>query len=142
MTVNDLPTINAVLNTLATVLLVGGYINIRKGNRVVHKRFMLGAVAASAAFLISYTIYHYHVPSKPFTGEGAWRVVYFIILIPHIILAALMVIPVLLTLKRALGGNFEGHKRLARWTFPVWVYVSITGVLVYLMLYVFFAPAA
>jgi uncharacterized membrane protein YozB (DUF420 family) len=96
---------------------------------------MLSAFTTSTLFLISYLIYHYHVGSVPFQGQGWLRAVYFAVLVSHTILAVLIVPLVLITLTRALKGNFDRHKRIARWTFPLWLYVSITGVLVYWMLY-------
>lgn len=133
--VNSLPTVNAILNTISLMLLTAGYILIRRGERDAHKKAMLSAVGTSALFLTSYLIYHYHVGSVKFSGQGLVRTLYFAILIPHIILAAAMVPAILVVLKRGLTGAFVEHKRLAKPTLAVWMYVSVTGVVVYLMLY-------
>lgn len=133
--VRALPTVNALLNSLTMVLLVLGYSAIRRGEREAHRRFMLSAVASSALFLTSYLIYHAQVGSVPFQGTGAVRIMYFALLIPHILLAAVMVPPILMVLSRAFRGEFPAHKKLARPTLALWLYVSVTGVLVYFMLY-------
>ncbi|MDH4249199.1 MAG: DUF420 domain-containing protein [Deltaproteobacteria bacterium] len=135
------PTVNATLNLLAGLHLLAGYYFIRRERRSLHKAAMLGAATYSVLFLISYVLYHYSALATPFTHGGAVRGVYFFILITHIVLAAALVPLVPLTLWRALRGNFPRHKALARWVFPVWVYVSLTGVAVYLMLYVLFPNA-
>jgi uncharacterized membrane protein YozB (DUF420 family) len=137
MDVSSLPAVNASLNALATVFLVAGYVFIRRGNREMHKRCMLGALATSAVFLVCYLVYHYYAGSKPFTGQGPIRIVYFFILGTHIPLAAIIVPLALLTAFRGLRNDFARHVRIAKWTFPLWLYVSVTGVLVYLMLYQF-----
>ena len=130
-----LPTINATLNALSGVFLVVGYILIRRRRITAHRNAMLGAFASSGLFLISYLVYHAEVGSRPFTGEGAIRYVYFAILISHVILAAVILPMAIMTLSRGLRGRYEAHKRIARWTFPTWMYVSVTGVIVYVMLY-------
>jgi len=135
MTIADLPALNASLNALASVFLVVGYILIRSGRRDAHKRCMLLALTTSALFLISYVIYHANAGSVPFRGVGAIRVVYFVVLIPHVILAATILPLALLTAARGLRGDYGRHVRVARWTLPLWLYVSVTGVIVYLMLY-------
>jgi len=135
MTIADLPALNASLNALAFVFLVAGYILIRSGRRDAHKRCMLLALTTSALFLISYVIYHANAGSVPFRGVGAIRVVYFVVLIPHVILAATILPLALLTAARGLRGVYGRHVRVARWTLPLWLYVSVTGVIVYLMLY-------
>jgi uncharacterized membrane protein YozB (DUF420 family) len=135
MTIADLPLVNAILNGTAAVLLAAGYVQIRRGRRNLHHAFMLAAFVTSALFLLSYTIYHAHVGSRPFTGQGAVRLVYFAILLSHVVLAAAVPPLALVTLARALRGRFAAHARLARRTLPIWLYVSVTGVLVYLMLY-------
>lgn len=135
MTVTDLPTLNASLNALATVLLTAGWYFIRTRQRNAHRLCMLMAVGVSAAFLTSYLIYHYYVGSVAFTGTGAIRVVYFTILISHVVLAAAIVPMILMSLSRALSSRFDQHRRIARWTMPLWLYVSVTGVVVYWMLY-------
>ena len=130
-----LPALNATLNASAAVLLASGWVLIRRGRVAAHRACMLGAVAVSTAFLISYVIYHSMAGSRPFAGQGWIRAVYFPLLISHIVLAAAMVPFVLTTLYRALSGDFTRHARLARRTLPVWLYVSVTGVLVYWLLY-------
>jgi uncharacterized membrane protein YozB (DUF420 family) len=135
MSVTDLPTVNAALNTVATLLLVLGWRFIRRGNRARHRACMLGALAASTLFLASYTVYHYNVGSRPFTGTGAVRAVYLAILVTHVVLAAAIVPLVVITVARALRNDFEHHRAIARWTLPLWLYVSVTGVVVYVMLY-------
>lgn len=135
MSVTDLPALNASLNALATMLLVAGWTFVRRGDVARHRACMVGALAASAAFLASYLVYHYHVGSRPFTGTGPIRAVYFTILITHVVLAAAIVPLVLVTVVRALRGQFARHRAIARWTLPLWLYVSVTGVLVYWMLY-------
>lgn len=131
----DLPTLNAVLNSLAAILLLTGFVFIRTSNISAHKACMLAAFATSTLFLISYLTYHYQVGSVRFQGQGWMRTVYFTILISHTILATAVVPLALITLFRGLKLRFEAHRRIARWTFPIWLYVSISGVLVYLMLY-------
>ena len=131
----SLPLLNATLNGIATVLLVTGYVCIRRGRRESHRRAMLAAFATSVLFLISYVIYHAQAGSRPFTGQGPIRTVYFTILISHIVLAALTPLLAGLTLWRGLQGRFDRHVRLARWTLPIWLYVSVTGIAVYWMLY-------
>ncbi|MGZ8436135.1 MAG: DUF420 domain-containing protein [Candidatus Binatia bacterium] len=135
ITAAHLPTLNAALNTLSAVFLCAGYFFIRRKNRGAHQRCMLAAVTCSILFLISYLVYHYQVGSVGFKGQGWIRPVYFTILITHTILAAAVVPLVLLTLIRALRERFDAHRRIARWTFPIWLYVSVTGVVIYLLLY-------
>jgi putative membrane protein len=135
MSVSDLPALNATLNAIAAVLLVIGYLLIRRGRIEQHRRVMLAAFCTSALFLISYLTYHANVGSRPFTGQGAIRAVYFTILITHVILAAAILPMALITLNFALRSRFDRHMRIARWTLPIWLYVSVTGVIVYLMLY-------
>jgi uncharacterized membrane protein YozB (DUF420 family) len=135
LTIESLPLVNATLNAIATALLIFGYVNIRRRRIRAHRFAMLAAFTVSALFLVSYVVYHAHVGSRPFPGRGPIRAVYFTILISHIILAA--AIPPLagLTLWRALSGRFDRHVPIARWTLPLWLYVSVTGIVVYLMLY-------
>jgi putative membrane protein len=133
--VAQLPSLNAVLNSLSAVLLVCGYFMIRNGKVSAHRAFMISAFVTSILFLISYLVYHFHVISKPFPGVGPVRVLYFVILISHTILAALVPVLAILTLYRALTRDFEKHRKIARWTLPIWLYVSVTGVIVYWMLY-------
>jgi len=135
MSVTDLPALNAGLNSLAAVFLVAGYVFIRTRRIAAHRFAMLAALATSAAFLVSYLTYHAHVGSRPFTGTGPIRVVYFAILISHVVLAIAIVPMALVTVSRALASRFDTHRRIARITWPLWMYVSVTGVIVYLMLY-------
>ena len=135
MSVRDLPALNASLNALSFLLLVTGYYFIRRKEWRKHRACMLAAVTVSGLFLTSYVIYHAQVGSVPFKGTGWIRTVYFAVLIPHVILAAGMVPPILITVSRGLSAKYDKHRRIARWTLPVWLYVSITGVIVYLMLY-------
>jgi putative membrane protein len=130
-----LPTLNAFLNGSSAVLLAAGWVFIRRRRIAAHRACMLGAFCVSVLFLVSYVTYHALAGSRPFTGQGWVRWLYFPILISHIVLAAAMVPFVLTTLYRALGGEFARHARLARLTLPVWLYVSVTGVVVYWMLY-------
>ena len=135
MSVSDLPALNATLNGVATVFLLAGYCFVRRRQIAAHRACMIAAVTASAFFLISYVIYHANAGSRPFTGTGPVRAVYFLILITHIVLAAAIVPMVLMTLARALRKRFDRHAAIARRTLPLWLYVSVTGVVIYLMLY-------
>jgi uncharacterized membrane protein YozB (DUF420 family) len=141
ISISQLPSLNAALNCLSAVFLVAGYLFIRSKNQTAHKSCMLAALGSSVFFLISYLVYHFEVGSVPFKGEGWIRLVYFAILLSHTILAALVVPLALVTLFRALRERFDAHRRIARWTLPIWLYVSITGVVVYWMLY-WLAPSA
>lgn len=131
----DLPVLNASLNTLSAVLLILGYRCIKKQDRQGHKKYMLCALACSALFLISYLVYHYLVGSVPYPRHDWTRLLYFAILIPHVILAAGMAPFVFVLVWRAWREDFARHRRLARWVWPVWIFVSTSGVVVYLMLY-------
>lgn len=130
-----LPHANAGLNLAATVLLVAGFSAIRKGLVAIHRRLMLAAFACSVLFLVSYLIYHFEVGSVRFQGTGALRAIYLTVLVSHSLLAALVPFLALVTLWRGLRRRFEAHQRIARWTFPIWLYVSVTGVAIYWMLY-------
>jgi uncharacterized membrane protein YozB (DUF420 family) len=132
---NYLPTVNAALNAVAGTLLVVGYVLIRQGRIQQHRRVMLAAFTTSALFLVSYVTYHANVGSRAFPGQGPIRVVYFTILISHIILAAAILPLALITLNYGLRARFDRHVPIARWTLPIWLYVSVTGVIVYVMLY-------
>lgn len=138
LTLDMLPTLNACLNTLATLCLLAGYRAIRLGRPEIHRAFMLGALLASTAFLTSYLIYHAHAPRTVFREPAWFRPIYLTLLFTHTVLAVVIVPLVLATLWRALKGRFEAHRRLARWTLPLWLYVSVTGVLIYYLLYVKF----
>lgn len=135
LSVTDLPALNATLNGIAGAFLILGFYFIRRGQIERHRRAMLAAFTTSTLFLISYVIYHANVGSRPFTGVGPIRLVYFTILITHIVLAAAIVPMALLTLKRGLARDDARHRRIAKITWPLWMYVSITGVVIYVMLY-------
>lgn len=135
-----LPAVNAFLNGTSAVLLTAGYLFIRRKRVTAHKFCMGTAFGVSCLFLVSYLAHHYQVGSVPFSGQGWIRPVYFALLLSHIILAALIVPLALTTIYRALGEQFDRHKRIARWTLPIWLYVSVTGVIVYIMLYQLYPP--
>lgn len=135
MTVADLPTLNAALNATSGLLLMLGWRAIRARRIDVHRRFMLAAFTSSVLFLVSYVVYHAQAGSRPFSGHGPLRIVYFVILITHVLLAAGIVPLALVTLRRGLRREDARHRRLARWTWPLWMYVSVTGVIIYVMLY-------
>lgn len=137
--ISILPTINATLNFTAAVLLVWAYILIRRKRVAQHRQVMLTAFCVSCAFLICYLIYHAQVGSVHFPGTGAVRTVYFTILISHTILAATVPFLAVITLRRCLSNRIDKHRRIARWTLPIWLYVSVTGVVVYVMLYHLYA---
>lgn len=140
MSTSDLPTLNAVLNTLSAVFLIAGFVYIKRRNRDAHKWAMLTAFVISALFLTSYVVYHYTVGATTFTAEGWIRPVYFSILISHTILATLILVPIFLLLYRAWKKEYAKHAKLARWVFPLWLYVSVTGVVIYMILYHWFPP--
>lgn len=135
MTVHDLPAVNASLNALSGILLLTGYVMIRTRRIQQHRLCMIAAFITSSVFLACYLVYHLQVGSVPFTRQGFVRPLYFTILVTHVTLAAAVVPLVVVTLSRGLKGRYPQHVRLARWTFPIWLYVSITGVLVYVLLY-------
>ena len=135
MAIADLPALNATLNATAAVLLTIGYVLIRKGRIESHRKVMLAAFTTSILFLVSYLVYHANVGSKRFPGQGAIRTIYLAILLTHTVLAAAIVPLVVVTLSRALSARYDRHRAIARWTLPLWLYVSITGVVVYWMLY-------
>ena len=132
---SDLPALNATLNGISAAFLVAGFVLIKQRRWQAHRRCMLGALASSALFLISYVIYHANIGSRPFTGTGPVRFVYFSILITHVVLAATILPLALVTAARGLRAQYDKHVRIARWTLPLWLYVSVTGVIIYLMLY-------
>ncbi|MHC5111822.1 MAG: DUF420 domain-containing protein [Planctomycetota bacterium] len=138
--ITDLPLVNASLNALACCLLLAGWLMIRTGRRVGHKRCMVAAFSVSILFLVSYLTYRFLGEEKRFGGTGWIRPVYFFVLITHVILAATVPFLASWTLWLGLSGRFDRHRRWARITFPIWVYVSVTGVLVYLMLFVIYGP--
>ena len=135
MTVYDLPHVNAALNTLAAVLLIMGWVFIRNGQKIAHRNCMILAIVVSAAFLTCYLIYHYHAGSTKFPARGFIRYFYLSILLTHVVLAAAVPFLAGITVYHAVRGQFARHKRIARWTLPIWLYVSVTGVIVYWMLY-------
>lgn len=131
----DLPALNATLNATSALFLTAGYIFIRRGRVTPHKACMLSALVASTLFLISYVIYHANTGSRPFPGAGTVRYVYFSILITHVMLAITILPLALVTATRGLRAQYDRHVKIARWTLPLWLYVSVTGVVIYLMLY-------
>jgi uncharacterized membrane protein YozB (DUF420 family) len=135
MTVRDLPAVNACLNATSFVLIATGYVLIRRGKRLAHKRVMLAALASSTLFLVSYLTYHAQVGSVRFQGQGPIRTLYFTILLTHTVLAVVIVPLVLITVNHGLRERFDRHRRIARVTMPLWAYVSVTGVVIYWMLY-------
>jgi len=139
--IRDLPLLNALLNGASTVLLLIGYYLIRRHRKRQHRAVMISALVTSSLFLLSYLVYHYNVGSVKFTGEGTVRTVYFIILISHTLLAVVVPPLAVVTLVRALRERFDKHKAIARWTLPIWFYVSVTGVVIYLMLYQLYPSA-
>ena len=135
MSLHDLPSLNAALNSLCAALLLTGLAFIRSRRVEAHRRCMVAALVTSCLFLTSYLVYHARVGSTPFTGQGWIRPLYFSILLSHTVLALAIVPLVLMTLRRALKADFPRHRRLARWTLPLWLYVSVTGVVIYVLLY-------
>mgnify|MGYP001375903581 CR=1 FL=1 len=131
----QLPALNATLNAISATFLTIGYVFIRRGDMRRHRACMIAALVSSALFLTSYLVYHAEVGSVPFQGQGTIRIVYFVILFTHIVLAAAILPLALITVTRAFRGRFDRHRRIARWTLPIWMYVSVTGVLIYLMVY-------
>ncbi len=135
MTVHDLPAVNATLNAVAAVLLIVAFVFIRRRRIEAHRRTMIAAFVTSSLFLICYIVYHAQVGSVRFTRHGFVRPLYFTILITHVTLAAAVLPLAIITLSRALKARFDRHRAIARWTLPIWLYVSVTGVLVYVLLY-------
>jgi uncharacterized membrane protein YozB (DUF420 family) len=140
MTLQDLPALNASLNALATVFIVIGIVSIKRDQKILHIWSMSAALVTSVAFLTSYIIYHAHHMRTDFTYPGWPRLIYFPILISHVILAIVIVPLIIMTVIPALRARYDRHRRIAAWTWPIWLYVSVTGVLVYFMLYVWFRP--
>jgi uncharacterized membrane protein YozB (DUF420 family) len=133
------PAIDASLNAASAILLVTGRTLIKQGKMAAHRAVMIAALTSSTMFLACYLYYHFHVGSVHFQGQGVWRPVYFTILISHTTLAVVIVPMIIVTLSRALRERYDRHRAIARWTYPLWLYVSITGVIVYFMLYHIFA---
>jgi uncharacterized membrane protein YozB (DUF420 family) len=140
ITVRDLPAVNATLNGLCTILLLWGFSLIRRKRIDAHKRVMISAFVVSIAFLTCYLVYHAHVGSVKYPNGGIVRYIYYSILFTHVMLAFTVPVLAIITLNRALRGRFDKHRKIARWTFPIWLYVSVTGVIVYMMLYQFATP--
>ncbi|MGO9603964.1 MAG: DUF420 domain-containing protein [Candidatus Binataceae bacterium] len=140
MSYSSLAPLNAVLNGTATVLLLAGFVFIKRKQVAAHRACMIAALIVSAAFLTSYLTYHYHVGDVRFSGTGWVRPLYFLILIPHVTLAVIILPLALVTAYRALKGRFVSHKRIAKWTWPLWMYVSVTGVVIFFMLYKLYTP--
>ena len=138
MTLSDLPLLNACLNATSAILLTIGYIQIKNQRQIAHRNCMIGAFTTSTLFLISYLYYHAHAKTTHFVDPAWFRPIYLTILLTHTLLAAVIVPMVLITLSRALKQRFDRHKAIARWTWPIWMYVSVTGVVIYLILYQIF----
>lgn len=138
LSVSFLPHLNAILNAIAACFLLGGFVFIKSGNRYAHRLCMSAALIVSGVFLISYVTLRFYTPIFVFQGEGLVRVFYYILLVSHVFLAMAIVPLVLMTVIRALKDRFAAHKKIARWTWPIWMYVSLSGILVYLMLYQFY----
>jgi uncharacterized membrane protein YozB (DUF420 family) len=135
MSLSDLPTLNAILNSISAIFLITGFWYIKKGDQQSHKKMMISALIVSTLFLTSYLIYHYNIPSTPYPYHDWTRPLYFAILIPHIILAALMGPFIIAAVIFAFKEKFETHKKIVKWIWPVWMFVSVSGVIIYLMLY-------
>lgn len=140
MSVQELPALNAILNACATVFLILGILMIKMVRQKAHVVCMSTALLFSAAFLVSYLIYHFNVGHVKFAGQGIVRTIYFLILFTHLPLAIINLPMIIMTVVPALKSRFDQHKRMAKWTFPIWLYVSVTGVIIYLMCYVWFGP--
>jgi putative membrane protein len=141
MSLSQLPALNALLNGTSAILILVGYYFIRRREIYRHRACMIAALATSTLFLTSYLIYHYNHPTTLFQGQGWVRSVYYLILFTHVVLAIVIVPLVLITVKRGLGDRRSAHARIAKWTLPLWLYVSVTGVVVYLMLYQLYPSA-
>ena len=135
LSISDLPHLNAILNALAACFLIGGFMYIKTGNRNAHRLCMVIALIISSLFLISYIVHRFYVPIFVFQGDGGIRIFYYILLISHVFLAIAIVPLIAVTVLRALRKKFTAHKDIAKWTWPVWMYVSVSGIVVYLMLY-------
>jgi uncharacterized membrane protein YozB (DUF420 family) len=133
--ISDLPHLNAILNALAACFLIGGFMFIKTGNRDAHRLCMVIALIISSLFLISYIVHRFYVPIFVFQGDGGVRIFYYILLISHVFLAIAIVPLIAVTVLRALRKKFTAHKDIAKWTWPIWMYVSVSGIVVYLMLY-------
>lgn len=138
MSFSDLPAVNATLNGLAAVCLTAGFVFIRRGNRVAHRQCMLAAILLSVLFLICYITYHLKAGRTVFQNPAWFRPIYLTLLLTHTVLAVTIVPMIIITATRALRERFDAHKKIARWTWPLWMYVSVTGVIIYLLLYQIF----
>src|SRR5687768_8336679 len=138
MTISDLPAVNALLNSLSTIFLINGYLLIKRGRQAAHRNCMIGALVTSTLFLTSYVYYHYNAGRTDFINPEWFRPIYLVILVTHIILAVVIVPLALMTVILAVRRRYELHKRISRWTWPLWMYVSVTGVLIYFLLYQIF----
>ena len=140
MSVSDLPALNASLNAISAVLLAAGYVFIRRGHKIAHRNCMIGAFGVSCVFLVTYVLHKILVKGvhTKFGGEGIIKILYYAMLFSHILLAMVIVPMALVTMTRALRERFDAHKHIARWTWPIWMYVSVTGVLIYFLLYQIF----
>jgi len=141
VSITDLPAVNACFNTLSTVFLTLGYVFIRRGRKDAHRNCMIAALCTSTLFLAGYLTYHFNVQGVTRFPDNWFKPIYLGILLTHTLLAAIILPLVLMTVLYAIRGSFEKHKKVARWTWPIWMYVSVTGVLIYLLLYQVFAPA-
>lgn len=135
MSLSVLPTVNAILNAITGILIVTGYVLIRRKQMALHRFCMIGAVTTSSLFLVSYIVYHYNHGATRFLGLGIARPIYFTVLFSHTVLAVITAPLVIITIRRAMRGQFGRHLKIAKYTFPMWLYVSVTGIVVYLMLY-------
>jgi uncharacterized membrane protein YozB (DUF420 family) len=143
MDLKNLPTLNATLNAASTVLLLMGWVYIKQGRKIAHRNCMISAFVVSCVFLVLYLLHKYVVVKgvhTPFNGPDWLKPIYYVMLFSHILLAMAVPVLALMTMSRAFKERFEAHKKIARWTWPIWMYVSVTGVLVYLVLYQFFPP--
>lgn len=140
--ISNLPHFQATMNLLCTAALLTGYYFIKKENKEAHKKSMVTALSASVIFMVSYLYYHYNVGTYKFGGEGSIRTVYFTILFTHTVLSVVMLPMIVLTVYRAFRQDFERHPKIARWTLPIWLYVSVTGIIIYTMLYHMYTPIA
>ena len=135
MSISDLPVVNACLNGLSAVFLTAGYVFIRRKNQAAHRNCMVSAFVTSTLFLVCYLTYHYHAGRTVFKDPAWFRPIYLVLLLTHTVLAVVIVPMILITLNRALKQRFDLHKKIARWTWPLWMYVSVTGVVIYILLY-------
>ncbi len=138
--INVLPHLNASLNSLTAILLICGLVAIKKGNKLFHRRIMLTAISVSAVFLVSYLIYHFNAPVFQFPGSGITVPLYYTLLVSHVILATVVTPLVCVAAWRALRADFDQHKRIVRWTWPIWMFVTISGVMIYVILYHIYQP--